>query len=239
MKKYIFTLLLITSGLLHADNGVYTLNSTCITFGCFMGDSSGLPITIDNPGSYKLTSDIVSANITTNVIKINSDNVTIDLNGFSIIGPRTCTGFGTGLSCSHSGMTADGIASPNKKNVVIKNGIIRGFDTAIALDGSTANSNMVINITAEENEEGILVGGGIITDSHANKNTVGFTSNLVGFEQGSLIIKNSSAFGNKTTSAVAHVCSNVFFINNGTVAGDALCSNYINESVCQTIASCL
>jgi hypothetical protein len=38
-------------------------------------------------GSYRLTSNLVVPDANTDAIDVNADEVTIDLNGFSIIGP--------------------------------------------------------------------------------------------------------------------------------------------------------
>jgi len=77
--------------------------------------SSGL--TISSSGSYKLTSNISFSTQDTDAITIISDNVTIDLNGFSITGPGNSTGSsGSGIICSG-----------NYQNIVIKNGTIRSF----------------------------------------------------------------------------------------------------------------
>jgi len=56
-------------------------------------DTPGFPITICKPGSYVLGSNLtVPAN--TDGIDIAVSDVTIDLNGFTLKGPVTCTGLG-------------------------------------------------------------------------------------------------------------------------------------------------
>ena len=242
MKKIVLIFLLFSAALAQADDGVYQISSTCANFGCFPGDASGYPITISSPGSYVLTSNLVSGLENTNIIRITSNNVTIDMNGFSIIGPRTCTGFGVSiaLGCDHPGMTADGISAPNSvHSIVIKNGMIKGMDSGIAILGGVDNSNMVINVIAEENEEGILIASGIIKDSQANRNALrGFGSTQTGNRNGHLTITDSAAFGNGVYSAVATVCSNVFFKENGinSTSGDEKCAYYTNGSVCKETA---
>src|SRR5271156_6144744 len=60
--------------------------------------AGGFPYKITQPGSYKLSGNlVVPAN--TDGIDINVSNVTIDLNGFKISGPVTCTGSGASISC--------------------------------------------------------------------------------------------------------------------------------------------
>lgn len=72
-----------------AVDGVIEINHTCATqMGCFSGDSGGYPVSIDGSigNSYKLTSDLIIPDSNTSGININSANIHLDLNGFSIIG---------------------------------------------------------------------------------------------------------------------------------------------------------
>jgi hypothetical protein len=56
--------------------------------------AGGFPYKITHPGSYKLSGNlVVPADV--DGIDILTDNVTIDLNGFTISGPDTCTGSGS------------------------------------------------------------------------------------------------------------------------------------------------
>ncbi len=229
MKKLLILCLLSITNLTLADNGVYAVNDVCNGFGCFPGDTSGFPITITNSGSYRLTSNLVSSSTTDNVIEITADNVTLDLNGFSIIGPRTCTGDNDTLACTNSGMTASGVVANGRKNIVVKNGITQGFDTGVSLTSSGQRGNTVHHINSSQNEFGITLINGVISDSVANRNlNTGFSNGLFG----ALIIKNSYASGNAQFSAIAITCSNVFFINNA----DDNCVRYTNESTCGTSA---
>lgn len=47
-----------------------------------------LPFTISQPGSYYLTGDLTPLSSGSNGVEINSDHVTLDLNGFAIHGPQ-------------------------------------------------------------------------------------------------------------------------------------------------------
>src|ERR1700736_4647436 len=54
-------------------------------------NAGGFPFKIAKPGSYRLASNLaVPANV--DAIDISADNVNLDLNGFTIAGPVTCTG---------------------------------------------------------------------------------------------------------------------------------------------------
>jgi parallel beta-helix repeat protein len=102
-----------------------------------------LPITIDAPGSYYLTQNIgTRSDYDGNAIVITASNVTLDLNGFSIIGG------GTG---SLKGIVLDDAAT----DCTIKNGSIRGF-----IEGITANlSGTLIDVTVSFcSARGIVLG---------------------------------------------------------------------------------
>jgi len=75
--------------------------------------STTFPIVIDASGSYVLTSNLqVSTNF--NCIQIAADNVTLDLNGFALIGPGT-------------GSAGSGIYVGSNNNITIMNGTVRDF----------------------------------------------------------------------------------------------------------------
>ena len=230
MKKVLFLMFMFISQV-YASDGVFAINDVCDNFGCFPGDAGGRPITITQSGSYKLTSNLISSSTTVDVIQINADNVTLDLNGFSIIGPRTCTGDNASLVCTNSGMTASAVVANGQKNIIVKNGITQGFDTGVQLRNVTQRGNVVDHINSSQNEFGITVINGVISDSIANRNLdTGFSNGLLG----SLFIKNSYASGNKARSAFAVTCSNVYFLNNGADN----CSRYTNESTCNGGVAC-
>ncbi len=225
MKKLIVLMLLTAVGVSHADNGVFVINDVCDGFGCFPGDTNGLPITITQPGSYRLTSNLESSSTTTNVIEINSDNVTLDLNGFSIIGPRTCTGDNASLVCSNAGMTAHAITASGRKNITVKNGITRGFDTGVNLQSTASRGNVVQNVQSSQNEFGIVVLNGMVSDCVANRNLdTGISNGLFS----NTFVKDSFAIGNRTRSIIAITCSNVYLANNGSDN----CGVYTNGSTC-------
>jgi len=55
------------------------------------GDAPGFPVTISQSGSYRLAGNLTVPDLNTTAIQITADFVTLDLNGFSIIGPAVCT----------------------------------------------------------------------------------------------------------------------------------------------------
>ncbi len=60
------------------------------------GTLGRFPYVISQPGSYKLSSNLTNIPANTDAIQIVTDDVTLDLNGFSIIGPGA--GQGTGIN---------------------------------------------------------------------------------------------------------------------------------------------
>lgn len=54
------------------------------------GDSAGFPVTISLPGSYRLSGNLTVPDADTDAILITADNITLDLNGFTIAGPTIC-----------------------------------------------------------------------------------------------------------------------------------------------------
>jgi hypothetical protein len=59
-------------------------------------DAPGFPVTISMPGSYVLSSNLTVDAFTT-AIEIAASHVTLDLNGFAILGPVDCSG---GFPCA-------------------------------------------------------------------------------------------------------------------------------------------
>jgi hypothetical protein len=96
------------------------------------GDAPGFPVTITLTGSYKLSGNLTVPDGNTTAIDIRSSFVTIDLNGFSIIGPVDCSG---GFPCAGKGNgTGGGILAGNPAiasrilfNITIRNGTIQGM----------------------------------------------------------------------------------------------------------------
>ena len=75
---------------------------------------SALPFTISNPGYYYLTRNLTGV-IGSNGISIESNNVTLDLKGFQLLG------------ASGGGSADDGVEVANVSSVTIRNGTISGW----------------------------------------------------------------------------------------------------------------
>jgi len=149
-----------------AVDGQILINQSTVMAG------GGFPYKISQPGSYKLSGNLVVAAASTDGIDILSSNVTIDLNGFTISGPVTCTGSGSFISCGAS--TGKGISGGAIQNITVRNGTVVGFGTGISLNGGAfveGTNYLVEEIHASGNQgEGIVAARGVVRRNTASLN---------------------------------------------------------------------
>jgi parallel beta-helix repeat protein len=140
---------------------------------------TSVPYTISASGSYYLTKDMNMTSVGT-AIDISASNVTIDLCGYSLIGPNN----GIGIYCGIS-----------NQNVEIRNGTIRNFNIGIATPAGCDNWR-IINIKASNNGNiGIVVDGSNALFDHCTANNNGGSgANKIGINAtGSALITNCTA----------------------------------------------
>jgi hypothetical protein len=100
-----------------------------------------LPAVITVQGVYCFTGDLTTAITTGHAIEIQTNNVVLDLNGF------TLGGLGAGL-----GTNAVGLHALDRQNITIKNGTIRGFLAGIMLEDAGASQGHVVeDMRADQN----------------------------------------------------------------------------------------
>ena len=126
MKKTVLSLSIL-AGLVgcipaSAVDGVVLINQASVAA------AGGFPLRITAAGSYKLTSNLVVPD-GVDGIDIVHTGVTLDLNGFSIIGPIRCD-IG-GLGCPASASANETGVFFSKDGVTIQNGNVTGFDFGI------------------------------------------------------------------------------------------------------------
>ena len=116
---------------LRADSGEIELNADCAAVGCLSGDAPGYPISITQPGHYRLTSDLVISTFDVGAISMGIDGgATLDLGGHAVIGPYTCP---TAGSCTPADVsTASGIVFAARHGRLF-NGTVRGFEQGIII----------------------------------------------------------------------------------------------------------
>jgi len=138
---------------------------------------SSVPFTITNPGSYYVTTNLIGTSGLSGII-ISNNNVTLDLNGFALLGVPGAQ-YAVGLANSLTNITVrNGLMNGwrmgvhetggNSLNVVLDGLTIFGsatdgilFDSAATVKNCLCSSNAAI---------GISVGGGEITDCTAAYN---------------------------------------------------------------------
>src|SRR5262245_13387697 len=155
------------------------------------GDAPGFPVTISESGSYRLNSNLVVGGAGVTVVEITASDVTLDLAGFSIIGPNTCTG--SPVVCTITGANGIGVKAvadtgPSPENVRVMNGTVRGMGGhGIRLIGT---GTVVERVHAVSNGgPGIVVGAGSVIDSMAMLN--GSSTGVVG-----LIVRGTVSMNN-------------------------------------------
>ncbi len=148
-----------------------------------IGQVKTFPIVISKSGSYKLRSNITVPDANTTAISVQADNVTIDLNGFSILGPTVCTvgsnGYVTSCTPTATGSGGYGISSWNGSTwsaaTTVLNGTVQGMGrSGVVLYGQWARvervravrngscgieagngSTILSNVTSENGDTGI------------------------------------------------------------------------------------
>jgi hypothetical protein len=194
--------------------------------------NSNAVFVITAPGSYYLTGNLqVPAG--ENGIVVGTFPVTIDLNGFSIMG----------ASGALSGVTANGIYL---YNVTVKNGAVTGFATS-GIDLSSVWGAHVQNIMTSTNGVGIKLFEGLAEGCDAMSNTHGFVA-VIGSStflhctaSGSAVngfdSAGNSVFEGCTASANTSIGFNIG--NNSTIRSCVAVSNGTQGIVCGSYCTVL
>jgi hypothetical protein len=174
--------------LIHASDGQFEINQACaVNTGCFTGDAPGFPVTITQPGSYRLTGnlDLSSENANTHGIHVTAPATTVDLGGFRITGPASCSGNCSAITCSGGGLGVGVLLDVGALGSVARNGTVHNmgstgigvgaFDSRVekittfhnVQDGVGGDQRVtVINSTVFENgQDGIDVDSGSQVDT--------------------------------------------------------------------------
>jgi hypothetical protein len=146
------------AGAARAGDGALEIDAACAAAGCFPGDAPGFPVQITAPGSYRLTSNL-SVTSGSTAIDIAADDVTLDLAGFEIVGPGSCTGSGTTLICNGHGPGSGIHVEVAATNPAIRNGGVRGFDTGLLVERNFNSLSRIERVRASENHAAGVDGG--------------------------------------------------------------------------------
>ena len=136
MKLFLIASILYVPALWAVD-GVSEINQASVEA------SGGFPFEITQSGSYKLTGNLRVDDADTTAIWVRTNYVTVDLNGFSILGPVECSSVGCSESGTGTGVWAlPELPQPNDNGVMqctidslpfgytgveVRNGVISGM----------------------------------------------------------------------------------------------------------------
>lgn len=224
-----------------AVDGVVELNATCATAsGCAPGDAAGFPIEISRSGSYRLTSNLdvraQPASVDVTVIRIRANDVTLDLNGFALIGGVICTGTPTVCSAAGTGVGVLADSTDALSNLVVRNGTIRGMGSnGIQLETTSVGEGFEVSgVRAISNgARGIRLsssGTSSLTGCRAERNaTFGISAvGAGGLIKGNVVSNNGGTGINASGYLISEnvVVSNVF---SGIIGGsNGLISNVLS-----------
>ena len=228
--------LLLTARSTFAVDGVVLIDEAAVLAGGITsGDGPGYPVTITDPGSYRLSENLkVPAGISGFWIETN--DATLDLNGFTILGAGPGSGF------------ADGIFIFGN-NVEVRRGTVRDFgrhgifsrNAGRCIDCIDAEGVRIVDVRAIgngfngirlESQGGLVEGCSAHTNGNAGINAQG----------NGTLVKNSVARNNKTYGIIggsnSGYRSNVLTANNGgdlnpqVLGGVNLGENLCGTAVC-------
>jgi hypothetical protein len=205
------------------------------------GDAPGYPITLSQPGHYVLKSNLqVPAGV--HGIEITGKNVTLDLNGFSILGTGDCIRNDSTkvVTCAGAVGTAAGVRV-TADAVTIRNGTVSGFVYGVDVNyvgngtqGGAVLADLLLTrnlryglgsdaaksphlrasglIATLNGDSGVYARNGLIERSQANNNGGD------GFDLNSLLVSllDSFAFGNRLVGVRNGVLRGVNVQFNGT-----------------------
>lgn len=177
-----------------AAEGVLQINQACAADGCFPGDDPGWPVTITDPGSYRVTSaldlgDIPLQDLGAAVQASAVGTVDLDLNGFSITGPVSCSLDGT-LDCNTSAAVSSqsAILALEATLLRVRNGETSGFSHGVYCFGDCEVERLV---SSSHSGRGISIGGdaGVVRRSRVSLSRQGGIV-MVGLAEGNVVQAN-------------------------------------------------
>jgi len=162
-----------------AADGEILINQAKVNAGGITpGDAAGFPATLSRPGRYKLTGNL-QAPSGTDAIEVTANDVTIDLNGFTI---------------SHSPQSLGyGVHAQNVTRLRVSDGTISGFGTA-GISGS--------DLVVVENMRLFVNGTAISVNQQARIRNNTIAQNGTGVSCGQCVVEGNIVAGNSGTGVV-------------------------------------
>ncbi len=210
-KRLVLIAFVLCVPVLWAADGVIEINQAAVEA------NGGFPYVINEPGSYLLTGNLTVPDENTTAIEVRAADVTLDLNGFAIIGPVQCTAEDGIVSCSPEGTGVGVRAQPGVLSAtVVRNGTVRGMTRGISV-----SSGRVEGVRALENG----VGGGIAVSTGIVRGCLAESNGGFGISISSGTVEHSIALFNRTGIRVREGvargnASDSIFAQDSTVLGN-------------------
>jgi len=191
---------------------------------------SSLPYSVATQGSYYLTANL-TANGSTQGITISADNVTLDLNGFALVGGGSGQVAGINVPAAH-------------KNIYIRNGTVRGWTNG-GVNASNATNSVIQGLRLSNNSASstffnvaaLSIGSGSTVKDCVvaqNPNCHGIAAGTACSVSGCVVHGNSAATGIRAADS-CYVVGNISDSNGtGIVVGSG---NRIESNSCTSNAS--
>ena len=216
------------------------------------GDAPGFPVTLSQPGTYRLTGNLHVADANTHAIEITADRVTLDLNGYSITGPVTCGGSNpAALLCTPSTGNGMGVYAWNRIQTSVANGAISGFHTGVyggysaeirnlrirnmrstgilGSTGSAITDNVVFDVAGAALAGDGLLRGNSVYSAHTGISVMSSGSLI----EGNRIARTFYGVNSAATPGAAVVGNTLQMVTNPLLGTVALGANLCNAQLCQ------
>jgi hypothetical protein len=184
-----------------ASDGRLEINDACAATGCFPGDAPGYPVTISTRGSYVLTSNLTIPSTSTSGIVMQTTSVSLDLNGFTVAGPVTCSASSyyepSTITCTGSG-NGDGV-SMSAGSRVHGGRVVGAGRYGISAGGSLVSPSVVEDVRVEQNAQGgIYLNNGTVRRAEVSMNgAAGILNIAAGDASAATVIEDSNISINK------------------------------------------
>jgi hypothetical protein len=203
LARLLATLLSLGAGSVAATDGVIEINqASAVAGGITPGDGAGFPVSLSQPGQYRLTSNLDVPG--DSGIQVGVNDVTVDLNGFAI-------------RCSSSCLNGVNVTNLAFQNTVVRNGTIRGFNFGVIL----GNYALVERIAAIGNSNtGVSVNiASVVRDCIVTANGTGITANGGSMIAGNLVDDN--VVGLCTGGLISHYRDNILLSTQASICGNS------------------
>jgi hypothetical protein len=195
------------------------------------GDTPGFPITLNQPGSYKLTSNLyVPAGLSG--VDINAANVTLDLNGFAIVGPEDCRLLNGSFVCNGTAGSAAGVLPGENSRVM--NGSIRGFAHGLQTNVGFTAERLTLSLNREWGVRIINANGANaahLAELLVERNGKGGLLLTTRASLRDSVISQNGGVGIELGHAIVHVRGNQLFDNRGYAINAGGGTAYVQATV--------